>query len=52
VDSEHELAGAVRSVARSGDIVLCFGAGNSTEWAHALPARLAETAPKLAGGVG
>jgi len=52
VDGEHELAGAVRSVARSGDIVLCFGAGNSTEWAHALPARLAETAPKLAGGVG
>ncbi|MGE0767730.1 MAG: UDP-N-acetylmuramate--L-alanine ligase [Hyphomicrobiaceae bacterium] len=52
VDTERDLAGAVRAVARSGDIVLCFGAGNSTEWAHALPERLAETAPKLAGGVG
>jgi hypothetical protein len=30
--------------------VLCFGAGNSTEWAHALPGWLEETAPKLAGG--
>jgi UDP-N-acetylmuramate--alanine ligase len=52
VDHPDELAAAVRAVARSGDMVLCFGAGNSTEWAHALPARLADTAPKLAGGVG
>ncbi len=52
VDSDQDLAAAIRAVARSGDIVLCFGAGNSTEWAHALPARLAETAPKLAGGIG
>jgi UDP-N-acetylmuramate--alanine ligase len=52
VDSDSDLAGAIRTVARSGDMVLCFGAGNSTEWAHALPAQLAETAPKLAGGVG
>ncbi|MGD9806213.1 MAG: UDP-N-acetylmuramate--L-alanine ligase [Hyphomicrobiaceae bacterium] len=52
VDSDQDLASAIRAIARSGDIVLCFGAGNSTEWAHALPARLAETAPKLAGGIG
>ena len=44
-----DLAHAIRAVARSGDMVLCFGAGNSTEWAHALPGWLAETAPKLAG---
>ena len=50
VDSEHDIAPAIRAVARSGDIVLCFGAGNSTEWAHALPEWLADTAPKLAGG--
>ena len=49
VASEREIAPAIRAVARSGDVVLCFGAGNSTEWAHALPGWLAETAPKLAG---
>jgi len=40
VASEKALASAVRRVARAGDIVICFGAGNSTEWAHALPAWL------------
>ena len=50
VDSERDLAPAIRTLARSGDMVLCFGAGNSTEWAHALPGWLAETAPTLAGG--
>jgi UDP-N-acetylmuramate--alanine ligase len=49
VATPHDLAPAIRAVARSGDMVLCFGAGNSTEWAHALPGWLAETAPKLAG---
>ena len=52
VDSERDIAAAIRAVARSGDIVVCFGAGNSTEWAHALPAWLADTAPKLAGAAG
>lgn len=50
VDSEHDLAPAIRAIARSGDMVLCFGAGNSTEWAHALPEWLADSAPKLARG--
>lgn len=50
VDSERDLAPAIRALARSGDMVLCFGAGNSTDWAHALPGWLGETAPKLAGG--
>jgi UDP-N-acetylmuramate--alanine ligase len=49
VDTPRDLAPAIRAVARSGDIVLCFGAGNSTEWAHELPGWLADTAPKLAG---
>ena len=40
-DSEHDLAPLVRQIARPGDMVLCFGAGNSTEWAHALPDWLA-----------
>ncbi|MGE0701260.1 MAG: glutamate ligase domain-containing protein, partial [Hyphomicrobiaceae bacterium] len=52
VDSERDIAQAIRAVARSGDMVMCFGAGNSTEWAHALPEWLAETAPRLAAGGG
>ncbi len=43
VDSEHDLAPAIRKLARAGDMVMCFGAGNSTDWAHALPAWLAQT---------
>ncbi len=50
VDSERDLAPAIRTMARSGDMVLCFGAGNSTEWAHALPDWLSETGPRIAGG--
>src|SRR5215510_10373148 len=36
VDSEREIASALRRLATPGDIVVCLGAGNSTEWAHAL----------------
>jgi UDP-N-acetylmuramate--alanine ligase len=42
VDSEREIAVAVRKVARPGDMVVCLGAGHSTDWAHALPQWLAE----------
>ncbi|HJU31688.1 MAG TPA: UDP-N-acetylmuramate--L-alanine ligase [Hyphomicrobiaceae bacterium] len=49
VASEHELAPALKSFAVAGDMVICLGAGNSTEWAHALPAWLAGE-PKRAGG--
>ncbi len=54
VETVEDIAPAIRAVARSGDMVLCFGAGNSTEWAHALPEWLGETALKLAasGGAG
>ena len=41
VDSEREIAPALESFATSGDMVVCLGAGNSTEWAHALPEWLA-----------
>jgi UDP-N-acetylmuramate--alanine ligase len=37
--SEH-LAEMVHAIARSGDYVVCLGAGNITEWAHALPRQL------------
>jgi UDP-N-acetylmuramate--alanine ligase len=49
VRSEREIAPALKSFATSGDIVICLGAGNSTEWAHALPDWLAGE-PKRAGG--
>ena len=44
VAGERELAPAIRGLAKAGDMVLCFGAGNSTEWAHALPQWLSEGA--------
>ncbi len=37
VDAPGALAPAIKRVATSGDIVVCLGAGQSTEWAHALP---------------
>jgi len=37
----QELAQIVRRLARPGDIVVCLGAGNITQWAYALPGELA-----------
>jgi UDP-N-acetylmuramate--alanine ligase len=37
---EH-LAEMIHAIARSGDFVLCVGAGNITQWAAALPGQLA-----------
>jgi UDP-N-acetylmuramate--alanine ligase len=37
VDAPGDIAAAVRKLGRAGDTVLVFGAGQSTEWAHALP---------------
>lgn len=41
VDRAQEIARTLADLARSGDTVIVLGAGNSTEWAHALPADLA-----------
>ena len=38
--SEDDLERLVREQAKSGDIVVCLGAGTISTWAHALPARL------------
>jgi len=38
-DPDH-LPDAIANVAKSGDMVLCMGAGNITQWANALPDRL------------
>jgi UDP-N-acetylmuramate--alanine ligase len=50
VNGERELALALKLHARPGDTVVCLGAGNSSEWAHALPDWLASE-PLPAGGV-
>jgi UDP-N-acetylmuramate--alanine ligase len=41
LEAPQELAGLVRRLARSGDIVVFLGAGNITQWAYALPGELA-----------
>ncbi|MDF0516134.1 UDP-N-acetylmuramate--L-alanine ligase [Bradyrhizobium yuanmingense] len=35
-----ELAGIVKELAKPGDLVVCLGAGNITQWAYALPDQL------------
>jgi len=40
LDGSQQLAGIVRGIARSGDYVVCLGAGNITQWAYALPGEL------------
>jgi UDP-N-acetylmuramate--alanine ligase len=42
VDTPRALVPALKARIRPGDTVLCFGAGSSTDWAHALPQWLAE----------
>lgn len=43
-ESEDELAQLVKQYAKSGDLVVCLGAGNITKWANELPAKLQEMA--------
>ncbi len=42
VGAPRDLIPAIKARARAGDTILCFGAGQSTEWAHALPQWLQE----------
>ncbi|HSV30350.1 MAG TPA: UDP-N-acetylmuramate--L-alanine ligase [Candidatus Omnitrophota bacterium] len=37
---QQALAAMVNDITRSGDMVVCLGAGNITAWAHALPGEL------------
>ena len=41
VEAARDCVPLIKSFAKPGDTVLCFGAGASTEWAHALPGWLA-----------
>jgi UDP-N-acetylmuramate--alanine ligase len=45
VDHARDLASVLARLAKPGDTVVVMGAGNSTEWAHALPGELAALAP-------
>jgi len=49
VDSEQDVVPALWRIAQPGDLVICLGAGNSTELAHALP-ELLGAEPQRAGG--
>lgn len=49
IGDPRELVGIVQRLTRPGDMVICLGAGNSTEWAHALPEWLAAAEPRRAG---
>jgi len=40
LDGPEQLAPLVDQIARTGDLVVCLGAGNITTWANALPAEL------------
>ncbi len=42
LESSEKLAGEIRKIAKSGDYVVCLGAGNITQWAAALPGELAK----------
>ena len=37
----EDLPATIARIARPGDMVVCLGAGNITQWAHALPGQLA-----------
>ncbi|WP_027522344.1 UDP-N-acetylmuramate--L-alanine ligase [Bradyrhizobium sp. Ec3.3] len=38
--ASSDLAGIVKGMAKPGDLVVCLGAGNITQWAYALPGEL------------
>jgi UDP-N-acetylmuramate--alanine ligase len=51
VDSEHAIAPALKRFVASGDMVVCLGAGNSTDWAHALPQWLGAEPLRIGGAL-
>jgi UDP-N-acetylmuramate--alanine ligase len=40
LDSSERLASLIKGIAQPGDMVVCLGAGNITQWAYALPGEL------------
>jgi UDP-N-acetylmuramate--alanine ligase len=52
LEGPEHLCSLVLSEAQSGDLVVCLGAGNITQWANALPDEMARNGPKLKLGTG
>jgi UDP-N-acetylmuramate--alanine ligase len=52
LEGPEHLCSLVLSEAESGDLVVCLGAGNITQWANALPDEMARNGPKLKLGTG
>ena len=48
IDDVRELPALLRRLIRPNDMVICLGAGTSTEWAHALPMWLSADEPRRA----
>ncbi len=48
LDSPDDLPRLVRDLARPGDMVVCLGAGNITQWANDLPGALSQSGGKAA----
>jgi UDP-N-acetylmuramate--alanine ligase len=48
LESPQALAPQVASIVKPGDMVVCLGAGNITQWAYALPGQLAALAGEKA----
>jgi UDP-N-acetylmuramate--alanine ligase len=40
LESSERLASMIHGIAKPGDMVVCLGAGNITQWAYALPGEL------------
>ena len=40
LESVEALPAAIRAEAKPGDLVVCLGAGDITQWAYALPEQL------------
>ncbi|MBP0463796.1 UDP-N-acetylmuramate--L-alanine ligase [Roseomonas sp. PWR1] len=45
----ESLPEMINAIAKSGDYVVCLGAGNITQWAHALPAQLQDLQQRARG---
>jgi UDP-N-acetylmuramate--alanine ligase len=48
IDHVRDLPALLRRMVRPNDMVICLGAGTSTEWAHALPGLLGADEPRRA----
>ena len=50
LESPADLARMVADITRDGDMVICLGAGNITQWANALPDQLRASVEPAVGG--